>query len=114
MVVPGWTDPQTCLKVFYRDDVDAGCLWAVHAEAVNLTVIVAPSGLWIPMVAVAAANGEPDSALAQATRLALDASEGRSVIDDEVAPSVLTERGVDVEAGNLKREHDCERGAIAD
>jgi len=65
-------------------------------------------------MAVAAADSEPDCAIAEATRLALNANEVLVVVDDEVAPRVLSEGDIERHAIHPKRGHDCECRAVTD
>jgi len=62
---------------------------------------------------VRAARLEPDSTGSQAARLALNSLERVTVIDDEVVTGVLAKRNQDFVAGGAQREHDSQRGSIA-
>ena len=65
-------------------------------------------------MSVAAADGKANGSQSQSSGLALNAREAHAVIDDEVAPSVLTKRNEYVKAGILESEHDRELRSVAD
>jgi hypothetical protein len=66
------------------------------------------------MVGVRAADWKSDSAVLDTPGLALDARESPVVVDHEVATVVLAEWQKELDSRGLQREHDGERGSVAD
>jgi hypothetical protein len=101
-------------KVVYRNEVCAARLWAVNSEELDLPLIVTTKLSRIAVVGVATADGKANGPQSQSSGLALNARKPNAVVDDEVAPSVLTERTEYVKAGILESEHDRQLRPVTD
>jgi hypothetical protein len=86
----------------------------VHREVIDLSQVVAPSGLRSRVMAVRTAGRKANSSSAQPSGLALDASQLDTIIDNQVTARVLSERQEHCVARVMEHEHHCEGRSIAD
>src|SRR5262249_20140423 len=97
-----------------RHEVHASVVRAMDAVEID-RVAVAPEALLRGRVMrVAAVHLEHDPTLTDPTGLALHLREALSVVDHEVVTGVLAEWDEEVVSARAEREHDRQRGSIAD
>ncbi len=97
-----------------RNEVNRDVVGAVHAEVVDLPLIVAASILCSEMMAVTATDCKTDRTLPNPSGLALNAEDLAAIIDGKVISSVFSEGRQDAEAGLAKDKHDGEGRSISD
>ena len=96
------------------DQVDSSGARAVDRKRIDLAPVVPLPRLPIGVMRVGAGRSEDDHAVVQATCLALHAEEPSAVVDDEVVPRVLAERGGNLVSEAPECQHHGECRAVSD
>ena len=85
----------------------------MDAEEVHLSLVVTSRFAGLKVVPIAATDREADSAAAESSCLALNASKVIPIVHDKVVTGVLAKRQEDSEAGGPESEHDGEGRPVA-